>query len=94
MALKHSFSLYSELFIINLLLWFMFQNLWAASLLPNKTVSSVKSDTGPDFSVLTLGMWRRKWQPTPVFLPGESRGQRSLVGYSPWCRKNQAHLSD
>ena len=25
--------------------------------------------------------WRRKWQPTPVFLPGESRGQRRLVGY-------------
>ena len=31
--------------------------------------------------------WRRKWQPTPVFLPGESHGQRSLVGYSPWDRK-------
>ena len=31
--------------------------------------------------------WRRKWQPTPVFLPGESHGWRSLVGYSPWgCR--------
>ena len=28
--------------------------------------------------------WRRKWQPTPVFLPGESHGGRSLVGYSPW----------
>ena len=28
--------------------------------------------------------WRRKWQPTPVFLPGESHGQKSLVGYSPW----------
>jgi len=27
--------------------------------------------------------WRRKWQLTPVFLPGESYGQRSLVGYSP-----------
>ena len=27
--------------------------------------------------------WRRKWQPTPVFLPGESHGWRSLVGYSP-----------
>ena len=27
--------------------------------------------------------WRRKWQPTPVFLPGESHGKRSLVGYSP-----------
>ena len=26
----------------------------------------------------------RAWQPTPVFLPGESHGQRSLVGYSPW----------
>ena len=31
--------------------------------------------------------WRRKWQPTPVFLPGEAHGQRSLVGYSPWGRK-------
>ena len=29
--------------------------------------------------------WRRKWQPTPVFLPGESHGQRNLVG--PWGRK-------
>ena len=28
--------------------------------------------------------WRRKWQPCPVFLPGESHGRRSLVGYSPW----------
>ena len=27
---------------------------------------------------------KRQWQPTPVFLPGKSRGQRSLVGYSPW----------
>ena len=31
--------------------------------------------------------WRRKWQPTPVFLPGESHGWKSLVGYSPWGRK-------
>ena len=31
--------------------------------------------------------WRRKWQPTPVFLPGEYHGQRSLVGYSPWGHK-------
>ena len=35
--------------------------------------------------------WRRKWQPTPVFLPGESPGQRSLVGYSPWGRKRVRH---
>ena len=31
--------------------------------------------------------WRRAWQPAPVFLPGESHGQRNLVGYSPWGRK-------
>ena len=31
--------------------------------------------------------WRRAWQPTPIFLPGESHGQRSLVGYSPWGHK-------
>ena len=32
--------------------------------------------------------WRKKWQPTPVLLPGESHGQRSLVDYSPWGRKD------
>ena len=31
--------------------------------------------------------WRRKWQPTSVFLPGKSHGQRSLAGCSPWGRK-------
>ena len=31
--------------------------------------------------------WRRAWQPTPVFLPGESYGQRSLVDYCPWGHK-------
>ena len=35
----------------------------------------------------TVGPWRRKWQPAPVFLPGKSHGQRSLVGYSPRGRK-------
>ena len=35
-------------------------------------------------SLSTFMHWRRKWQPTPVFLPGESHGQRSLVGCSPW----------
>ena len=32
-------------------------------------------------------LWKREWQPTPVFLPGEFHGQRSLVGYSPWSHK-------
>ena len=33
--------------------------------------------------------WRRKWQTTPVFLPGEFHGQRNLAGYSPWgCKES------
>ena len=31
--------------------------------------------------------WRRKWQPTPVFLPGKAHRQRSMAGYSPWGHK-------
>ena len=40
--------------------------------------------------------WRRKWQPPPVLLPGKSRGQRSLLGYSPWgCKESDVseHVS-
>ena len=32
-------------------------------------------------------LWRREWQPAPVFLPGESHGQRILAGHSPWGHK-------
>ena len=32
-------------------------------------------------------VWRRKWQPTPIVLPGKSHGQRSLAGYCPWGHK-------
>ena len=32
-------------------------------------------------------LWRRKWQPTPVFLPGKSHGLRNLAGYSEWGHK-------
>ena len=39
--------------------------------------------------------WRRKWQLTPLFLPGEYHGQRSLAGHSPWGQKeSQTQLSD
>ena len=42
-------------------------------------------NAGDPGSIPGLGRfpWRREWQPTPVFLPGESHGQRSLVGSSP-----------
>ena len=43
----------------------------------------------------SMGPWRRKWQPTPVFLPGESHGRRSLVGYTVhWVSKSRTRLSD
>ena len=38
--------------------------------------------------------WRRKWQRTPIFLPGESHGQRNLAGYSPWGHKSQTWLGN
>ena len=38
----------------------------------------------PPYSRLIQSFWRRKWQPTLVFLPGKSHGQRRLGGYSPW----------
>ena len=46
-------------------------------------------DTDPRHRSSQVGkiLWSGKWQPPPVFLPGESHGQRSLVGYSPWGRK-------
>ena len=38
--------------------------------------------------------WRRKWQPSPLFLLGESHGQRSMEGYSPWCCRIGCFWSD
>ena len=46
----------------------------------------VRHDRGTSLSLFTFMHWRRKWQPTPVFLPGESHGRRSLVGCSRWGR--------
>ena len=51
---------------------------------------------GRDVGSIPVGkiLWRRKWQPTPVFLPGESHGQRSLVGYTPWGHKESDPTED
>ncbi|XP_042100039.1 protein N-lysine methyltransferase METTL21A isoform X3 [Ovis aries] len=46
----------------------------------------VGHDGVTSLSLLTFMHWRRKWQPTPVFLPGESQGRRSLVGCHLWGR--------
>ena len=44
----------------------------------------VGHDWATSRSLFTFMHWRRKWQPTPVFLPGESQGRRSLVGCRLW----------
>ena len=46
----------------------------------------VGQDWVTSLSLFIFIHWRRKWQPTPVFLPGESQGQGSLVGCSLWGR--------
>ena len=45
-------------------------------------------DMGQEDPWVRMIPWMRPWQPTPILLPGEFHGQRSLVGYSPWgCRE-------
>ena len=52
--------------------------------LQSMALLGVGHDGVTSLSLFTFKHWRRKWQPTPVFLPGESHGWRSLVGCSPW----------
>ena len=54
-----------------------------------KNLPANAGDTRDLGSILGVGKipWRRAWLSTPVFLPGESYGQRSLAGYSPQGRK-------
>ena len=46
----------------------------------------VGHDSATSLSLFTVLHWRRKWQPTPVFLPGESQGWGSLLGCRLWGR--------
>ena len=57
--------------------------------LQSKGSLRVGHDRATSLSLFTFMHWRRKWQHTPVFLPGESRGQGSLVGCHLWgCRES------
>ena len=51
----------------------------------------VRHDWATSLSLFTLMHWRRKWQPTPVFLPWESQGRGSLVGCCLWGRTEVGH---
>ena len=59
--------------------------------LPGSSMAkNLPANAGDKGSILGSGRfpWRREWLPTPIFLPGESHGKRSLVGYSPWgCKE-------
>ena len=53
-----------------------------------QTVKCLPASRRPEFDPWVRKIpWRRKWQPTPVFMSGKSHGWRSLVGYSPWSHK-------
>ena len=54
----------------------------------------VRHDWATSLSVFTFMHWRRKWQPTPVFLPGESQGWGSLVGCRLWGRRVRHDWND
>ena len=65
------------------------QHVYKVGLPPGSEVKASAWNTGDLGLIPGSGKipWRRKWQPTLVLLPGESHGGRSLVGYSPWGRK-------
>ena len=56
------------------------------------SLPAIAGDTGFNLWVGKIP-WRRKWQPMPVFLPGESHGQRSLEGYS-LCDRKESDLTE
>ena len=58
---------------------------------PGISVVKNPSANAGDASSIRKIPWRSKWQPTPVFLPGKSHGQTSLVGYGPWGHKRVGH---
>ena len=71
------------------LLYIWVSNTWgfpSDSELKNLPAKEEMQETGFDPWVRKIP-WRRKWQPIPIFLLGESHGQRSLAGYSPWGLK-------
>ena len=63
---------------------------WGCSERPHTAVFSLLPLSFRRFERVFLGallLWRRKWQPTPVSLPGKSHGQRSLAGCNPWSHR-------
>ena len=62
--------------------------------LQSRGLRRVRHNWATSLSLFTFMCWRRKWQPTPVSLPGESQGQGSLVGCHLWGRRVGHDWSD
>ena len=71
--------------------WQMVNQPLAAGFPGGSVVKNLPDIAGDAVLIPGLGRWRRKRQPTPVFLPGKSHGQRSLVGCSPWGHIREGH---
>ena len=69
---------------------YTFVFIWFLSSLINININAACQGRSRGFNPWKIPR-RRKWPPTPVFLPGKSHGQRSLVGYNPWGRKSIRH---
>ena len=87
----HRFSLVAESRVYSLLWCVGFSLVWllllqSSLLLKWQRICLQCRRLGFDLWVGKI-LWRREWQSTPVFLPGESHGQRSLAGYSPYGHK-------
>ena len=82
---------YTTVTIVNntvLHIWKFLREFPGGSVVKNPPKQETQEMWVPSHVVIGKIPWRRKWQPTPVFLPRESNGQRSLVNYSPWgCKE-------
>ena len=87
---SHKCLIYSLLFplIIILLMCILIQGFPSSSVVKNPPAQCLRHGLSPWVGKIP---WRRKWQPTPVSLPGKSHGQRRLAGYSPLGHKRIGH---
>ena len=71
--------------ILHIYVYVIYTHIWVSLVI--QTVENAPANAGKFNPWVGKIPWRRERQPTPVFLPGEFHGQRSLVGYSPWGHK-------
>ena len=93
LAVVYSFLSIHTIYYPNFVIKYIFNCQGGTPIAQQVKSSPAMQETGGHKFELWVGKLpsRRKWQPTPVFLPGEYHWQRSLVDYSPWGRKRMVH---